>query len=606
MLKQIIALAFVISVAGATYHLQSGDTREHCEDVCYDQCKNCTEPYRCSEHGKKCCGSKDRDPEHPICIPDEICVPLNCECDYQTETGKICKGTCTPECTITDTVCGQPIDKDGCKQCDICVPTNPNPAGEYTCPGFCPIECSELKCPKNDENGCPVQPECKPFITDNTGNKCPIQKCDCECDEPNSHICQKPADGHDCPGEEFCQPCGTSETGNPCQCTCPVECQNWQINCKGQKIYEDTIYKTCTGQDICKEKAQNNQGTYCPDDSSSHNCPKTCPTHQCKCDGCETSTGCYTADTCVDKSIGHFNSYCSCVSVCPKCCPPSQYPCSTGFDENGCKKAEECIPKCKDDNGGECPEHCTPICNEQTQVLCKGKIDWSGCKQADTCVNIEDHVWGPGSTAEDPNCIEKCPGVCPKQCATNEILCPKQADPCNGCPTEEVCRIAIKGTDGVFCPGKERPNLENYDVNDETQRCGGFISASHNCPKLCRENEGEVLCPGLDCTDNPGCKRASVCRNRNKGTDGYPCSVDSICPRQCPKNYILCEYQNYYDENGCPLPAICIKREPNKYGLLCPGYCPPVCAEDETIFQKNERDSNGCLQASYCEKINAV
>merc|ERR1712154_737650 len=122
-------------------------------------------------------------------------------------------------------------------------------------------------------------------------------------------------------------------------------------------------------------------------------------------------------------------------------------------------------------------------------------------------------------------------GYCPSQCLTHEILCPSQLDPCNGCPTEEVCREAIKDKNGIFCPGKE---IEGLDSQDTSLRKGGYLSFSHNCPKLCREEEGEVLCPAYE--DENGCKPEAECMMRTTDDNGDWCPSHSVCQKQCQKD----------------------------------------------------------------------
>ena len=43
-------------------------------------------------------------------------------------------------------------------------------------------------------------------------------------------------------------------------------------------------------------------------------------------------------------------------------------------------------------------------------------------------------------------------------------------------------------------------------------------SASHNCPKTCKEDEGEVLCAVYE--DDLGCKPEALCMTRSKPTHG--------------------------------------------------------------------------------------
>jgi hypothetical protein len=134
---------------------------------------------------------------------------------------------------------------------------------------------------------------------------------------------------------------------------------------------------------------------------------------------------------------------------------------------------------------------------------------------SDFCVRKEIRRWGTNKGT-------LCPGVCPPQCAHDEILCPSQLDPCDGCPTEEVCRPKHKNKNEEYCPDN---------------------SASHHCPKLCFENEvvfrginHQVLCPSYE--DALGCKGEEQCFHRSVDENSQYCPTHSVCPVQCLSNEI--------------------------------------------------------------------
>jgi hypothetical protein len=199
------------------------------------------------------------------------------------------------------------------------------------------------------------------------------------------------------------------------------------------------------------------------------------------------------------------------------------------------------------------------------------------------------HSWGPG-TEEDPKA--ECPGWCPAQCLSHEILCPSQYDPCNGCPTEETCREAILDTRGIFCPGKEQA--------DGTRK-GGFLSYSHNCPVLCKEEEGEVLCPVYEEDALFGCKDAASCYQRTIDNEEEWCPSVSVCPKQCPKGFKLCEYETV-DSKGCKVEPSCVAKGKNDDDLFCEGLCPPICHAGQTL-ESNGTYYNGCAAPSTCVDI---
>jgi len=176
-------------------------------------------------------------------------------------------------------------------------------------------------------------------------------------------------------------------------------------------------------------------------------------------------------------------------------------------------------------------------------------------------------------------------------------------DPCNGCPTEEICREAIKDVNGIFCPGKEYTVLvEGEDYRENGNRRGGFLSASHNCPVYCKEWQGEIQCPVYE--DAVGCKPEALCvarqvRSVNEdGTKEY-CNAASVCPKQCPAGQKLCQYDET-DPDGCGYEDVCIDIGRDSQGALCDmDWCPPLCSGAQTL-QDNGVDAIGCPVAPTC------
>jgi len=196
-----------------------------------------------------------------------------------------------------------------------------------------------------------------------------------------------------------------------------------------------------------------------------------------------------------------------------------------------------------------------------------------GCFEPDQCVPRVKKTKGSDKGG-------LCPGWCPPICAGDEIKCPSQVDPCDGCPTEEICREIVKDKNGQDCP---------LDP----------LSASHNCPILC--DDGEVLCPAKM---NPnGCKDAGVCLKRTLDQDDQPCPAHSVCPSYCGSDEKACNYG--MDARGCQEETLCRARGRNGDGELCTGVCPPTCTKEETLWSGG-LDQQGCEVTPSCTKLNIV
>ena len=85
MLRNVIAVVFLSSLALGNFNPfdreWDEDKQAVCIDKCEDYCHNCTEPVRCGE-GQRKCGEKPIDPQMHQCSPDDICVPAECECKF--------------------------------------------------------------------------------------------------------------------------------------------------------------------------------------------------------------------------------------------------------------------------------------------------------------------------------------------------------------------------------------------------------------------------------------------------------------------------------------------------------------------------------------------
>jgi len=468
------------------------------------------------------------------------------------------------------------------------------------CPGFCVHACeaNQLTCEQPDDpsNGCKTPANCEDKdVSIDTGKYCDIQQCTLKC-EVTHHLCEGEVKSDGCKNEEDkCVERQVTDQGM-CPGVCPETCQDGWILCEGQIDYYGDVHKHCKGQDICHVKAKDDNGIFCPEDSASHGCLKTCPPDQILCPPEEGNLGCREASECKDRTTNDKDEFCPDHSDCPTVCPPNHVNCPGGVAEDTCKNPDLCIEEHRDFNGDICPVHCPENCDPDTEVLCPGtKNPITGCISKDKCIPKGYHLWGETEGA-------LCPGWCPTVCNNDEILCPSMVDPCNGCPTEEICRQAIKDKNGKFCAGKEFTILhEGEDYRENLKRRGGHLSASHNCPVYCKEWLGEIQCPVYE--DVLGCKPEALCVERQvkseiDGVKEY-CPATSVCPKECPLGQKLCQYAED-DQNGCHREDLCIDIPKNKYDVPCDiDWCPPLCSGAQTL-QDNGEDENGCPNAPTC------
>jgi len=589
----------------------TGNDWEYCKDACTKDCQECDVHHTCNDDEIKCGeGPTKVAPdgfELHLCAKDEICVSNKCSCPSKGNDNEYCGVVCECDCNLeTEICCPQEDDANGCPVNPVCEPRHVNMQNEY-CPGFCVEACHDdsLTCPTDPDpdTGCPHPDNCQPKQKDNSGDFCDEQQCILTC-EYTQNLCVGETKHDGCKEDDICVPLQPlpEDPTMFCPGTCPVEyCQDGWIKCDGQVDYYGEHTKHCVGQAVCHVKAKNTNGVYCPDNSDSHNCLKTCPPDQILCPAQEGELGCKEETACSDRSTCDDGTFCPDDSDCPTVCPIHHVNCPGGVDDCGCKKPDLCIPEERDFNGDLCPVHCPNPCTDE-DVFCPGQRNpITGCHEKDQCIYKETHQWG-----ETPG--ELCPGWCPAICNEHEVLCPSMIDPCNGCPTEEICREAIKDKNGQFCPGKEHTVLVEGDNFRETgNRRGGFLSASHNCPVYCKEWEGETQCPVYE--DALGCKPEASCVMRQKmdpflvDVDGQLeqrfCPTTAVCEKQCPIGQKLCHYEEN-DNDGCHHEDVCIELARDKYGNLCDQtWCPPLCSGDQTQ-QDNGVDAFECPLAPTC------
>ena len=470
------------------------------------------------------------------------------------------------ECGKEALRCPGQLDENDCQEPDECVPKPPG------CPGYCPVECDakEVQCPALDCKECEEAPYCLPIEVGKNGADCKTH-CPKICCGEDLHHCPGGVNANGCKEEDICV-----AVQKGCKGVCPVykdDCKEGEMFCPGP---------TCDG---CKEAAEcrpaaiNVNGEDCDPTSASHECPICCEEDEYLCPGVEDHLGCKTENLCLEKTIGHNNETCGMESVCPCHCPPTEVCCEAGLLKNGCKKPGICVPEFISPIDGEhCTVHCPIECGEN-EIKCEGPFNSLGCPGEEFC-KPKEKVIG------EEECY--CEAFCPLQCKPGEIKCPEQLD-CRGCPIEETCVTAAKSVDGEACPD---------------------TSASHHCPKICNEEEGEALCSAGDDPNYPGCKGEELCmpRHLKPGTDPKEkdyCPSVSTCPMHCGANELVCP--NGYDLDGCKAEDICVAIGTMWDGITaCETECPPICLEDE-VFCPGALMCNGCTAPSSCqEKVTGI
>ena len=83
MLKEFFAisiLAYVVFCRSTPEERQwqEGDARQHCSQLCTEECRVCIEPVKCTDLEDKCLEIKSE--VHTDCPPSETCVPAGCKC----------------------------------------------------------------------------------------------------------------------------------------------------------------------------------------------------------------------------------------------------------------------------------------------------------------------------------------------------------------------------------------------------------------------------------------------------------------------------------------------------------------------------------------------
>ena len=313
----------------------------------------------------------------------------------------------------------------------------------------------------------------------------------------------------------------------------------------------------CKRRTICIKKELDINGNMCPEI-----CPAKCQPDQTICaENQRDELGCREQESCHNKTRNILGGFCDYDSICPALCNNTEVLCETGMDDEGCKNPDVCYQPERDYNGEFCPFTCPGIC-EKGERLCPGHpIDENGCKGQPACYN----------RTRDFDGHHFCPETsdCPIYCNETEVRCPTGLDEM-GCKTQDECIKQVEDVNGELCP--------------------------FHCPGLCTKHE--ILCPGHP-IDELGCSGQPSCYNRTRANNGSFCPDIYDCPIYCNKTEALCP--TGFDDTGCKTPDICITKEKDLDGELCPFHCPGVCTDDQILCPGHKMDLDGCEGQATCQ-----
>ena len=253
-------------------------------------------------------------------------------------------------------------------------------------------------------------------------------------------LCEGARDDMGCHLPDLCYPRGVKTKGDDVGGYCPGFCHAWckhhEILCSSQ---EDC--NGCMSEEICRPKAKDYNGFYCPDDSASHDCPVKCDEAkgEVTCPIYEDVLGCKPKSACISRPKNSDGEFCPSHTVCEKRCQYDEFLCSDGYDSRGCKNADMCLPRGRDQDGNLCDSKCPPKCKEQ-EFICSGTLKGNGCRGESYCVEKK----------LDANGLE-CPQVCPTICNDREEIVGGDLDN-RGCPTENSCVCKSYVLHVVFFP----------------------------------------------------------------------------------------------------------------------------------------------------------
>ncbi|XP_040571982.1 uncharacterized protein [Lepeophtheirus salmonis] len=297
----------------------------------FDQCNGIC-PKICNGEQVKCVVTK-KPKLHlgPFFIQTKHCV-LNEFCMDIVDKKTNCTNFCPTTCEDNEKVCEGPLNEQGCKLPDVCVPEMNRGGRGNLCPEHCPIRCpeGERPCPGNiKEDSCREPPKCVA-----KDKKCPqgerdffgckiIEKIS-KCEDNNSRICPGVYDNVGCR-------------------TAP-ECMQKNETCP-QSTYDRNGCRVL-GPVACKWSHQK----FCPMPLDEKNCP--------------------IQGECIEIKNGKCNQYCE-----PICSSSEHKVCDGGRDTNSCPFPKFCYNKNK-----ACPRKNPFIQTEYEPIIHRKIFDVSSPK----------------------------------------------------------------------------------------------------------------------------------------------------------------------------------------------------------------------------------
>merc|ERR1719351_411981 len=97
---------------------EDGDARQNCTRICTQSRQNCTEPITCSNLEHKC--PQDESGITNDCPPNDVCVPIGCQCKSKGSDGQECALICPVNCDEDEILCPGDELPNGCKENDYC------------------------------------------------------------------------------------------------------------------------------------------------------------------------------------------------------------------------------------------------------------------------------------------------------------------------------------------------------------------------------------------------------------------------------------------------------------------------------------------------------
>ena len=160
-----------------------------------------------------------------------------------------------------------------------------------------------------------------------------------------------------------------------------------------------------------------------------HFCEVFCEENEMHCPGGYDDNWCQMPSTCEVYGFETPNGENYCMNHCPATCYPGEMPCPGGVDHwTGCPMPDYCISSKSWDGHWDfatetwidCPNHCEPNCNWESEMHCPGVMDESGCHGPASCIPNNNVITNADGTET------WCMPHCPVSCYPEEQVCPGQ------------------------------------------------------------------------------------------------------------------------------------------------------------------------------------